>query len=179
MTKIRNLTAAASLTFAAFSFAGTASAQDCSSGFIAGTLCDMGVISPEVARGADQVNHALGRPVDNTIYNGMDAMVPGSGTVARAYSNRQRGGRGDRGAPQQNYAPQRSPAPQGYGAPQNYGNQGYPPQTYSPQPGYGQPSMTFRCNTPMGPAIVNQPMVPGAACWVGTANGVVWGIAGF
>lgn len=186
MTKtIRTLAKTTAIAIAAFGMAGSAQAGSCSSGFLADLACQAGLIDQDTAQSLDAANKALGQPVDQAVYAGMDYVVPGSGTAARGYAQlQQRGSRGNRGGP----APQYQPAPQPQYN-QQY-NQPYYQQS-APQYGQMQPGVpaygsyappvvqTYQCNTPQGSALVGYLMNPGTPCTVQTAWGPVHGIAGF
>lgn len=154
------------LAFAAAAFTTAGTAHACSSGFLADLACQAGIIDQNTAQTLDRLNAQTGQPVDNAIYQGMDALVPGAGTVARGYAGMQ-----NRGSPfPAPQTPVYAPAPT-Y-APQKGYNPGY-------NPGYAAPAMTLQCNTPMGNVVIGVPMQAGSPCWVASPMGPVSGIAGF
>jgi hypothetical protein len=163
-TKFTTLAKTAAFAIAAMGFSGAAYAE-CSSGLLADLACQAGLIDQDTAQGLDRLNGAMGQPVDNAIYTGMDAVVPGSGAAAAGYAQLQRQmSRTGRGAPS---------------APSSYG------QPYQPQTGYGQPvpyqqsAYTMTCYTPAGPIMVNNPMVVGSQCYAMTPMGTFYGQAGY
>jgi hypothetical protein len=46
----------------------------------------------QAAQAADRLNGQMGRPVDNAIYNGVNAIYPGAGTAMGAYATMQNNG---------------------------------------------------------------------------------------
>lgn len=152
MLKTRPLLAAALLGIS------SAANADCSSGFIANVLCQSGVIDQQTARDLDRANAALGQPVDNAIYSGMDYVVPGSGTAARAW-------------------------PQVRGAIPHSGGQGpaapdgsYYPQTGAPGGAY-YPRLASVCATPQITVPMMAAMAVGSPCIAYTPYGNFPGIA--
>lgn len=183
----RRFAIAASLGISTLGFSSAALAE-CPNDFIAGTLlCETGLVDEDTANAAHDLNGALGRPVDNAIYDAADAAVPGLGGVGRGYAAYQdrangggRSGRSNRGgAPAGGYSQPSYPngggyqqpgyAPMGNGYAPQYGNGGYAPQVVQ----------TYQCNTQYGSALVGYLMNPGTPCTVMTQWGPVPGIAGF
>ena len=174
----RRFALAASLSASILGFSGVAHAE-CPNDFIAGTLCNAGLVDEDTANAAHDLNGALGRPVDNAIYDAADAAVPGLGAAGRGYATLQdqsnRSGRSGRGG---------NPGSAGvYSQPAYSNGGGYQQNGYVQQNnGYGynpQVVQTYQCNTQYGPALVNYLMNPGTQCAVMTPNGPVYGIAGF
>ena len=64
-------------------FAGGTSAAyaQCSSGFIANALCELGVIDKPTANALDDVHKGLGNPLDHAAPGIAEWMVPGSGAI--------------------------------------------------------------------------------------------------
>lgn len=129
-------------------------------GFIAGGLRDLGIINEETRQQLDGINHQLGNPVDHAITRGMDYVVPGSGTAVETYWQGQR----MINNMQNNQGGGLSPIPVQGQSGQNF-------QMQQVQQQFGQ-----YCN--VGGALYGPgPALPrGAACWVGSPMGPVWGI---
>ena|GEM_PF-3545490 len=95
----------------------TTSAYACSSGFIAGGLCNLGVINNQASENLDAAHAAMGRPLDHAA-NGVagaaaDIVVPGSGEfVTQGLELRDAARRADFGQPPQNGGFQPQPLPQ-------------------------------------------------------------------
>src|SRR5436190_7807190 len=77
------------LAIAAPAMAGSAYA-DCSPGFLANLTCEAGIIDEDTANTLDDVNAALGNPVDHAIAEGADVFLPGAGQAMEGYWELQR-----------------------------------------------------------------------------------------
>lgn len=157
MTKFTKIVAAALFTSATFGLS-TAAHAECSSGFLANLACEAGLIDQQTAQAADRLNAQMGQPVDHAITQGMDAVVPGSGTAVEAYWAAQRAAGRFSSAP----------PPGGYPV-QNPGFPGTP---------FQQPNYVYTCHTPQGSFTYAQPLIAGSQCYSATPYGTFYGVAG-
>jgi hypothetical protein len=100
----------------------TTSAYACSSGFIAGGLCNLGVINNKASENLDAWHAAAGRPLDHAANEGAgaaaDIVVPGSGEfITEGLELRDAVRRGESGLPLRNGGFQPQPMPQAMSMP--------------------------------------------------------------